>query len=109
MTEWEEWGNPNEEKYYSYMASYSPYDNVREQSYPAMLVTAGLNDPRVAYWEAAKWVAKLREYKSDSNALLLKTDMTSGHFSASDRYKLLRETALEYAFIVNQICSVQKE
>ena len=103
VTEWEEWGNPNESKYYDYMASYSPYDNVREQSYPSILVTAGLNDPRVAYWEASKWVAKLREFKTDSNPLLLKTDMTSGHFSASDRYKLLKEAAFEYAFIVDQI------
>ena len=107
VTEWEEWGNPNEMKYYEYMASYSPYDNVREQKYPAMLVTAGLNDPRVAYWEASKWVAKLREFKTDSNPLLLKTDMTSGHFSASDRYKLLKEAAFEYAFIVDQIIGVE--
>lgn len=103
VTEWEEWGNPNESKFYDYIASYSPYDNVSAQKYPAMLVTAGLNDPRVAYWEAAKWVARLRALKTDSNPLLLKTDLTSGHFSASDRYKLLRETAFEYAFIVDQI------
>jgi oligopeptidase B len=86
------------------MSSYSPYENVRGQEYPALLVTAGLNDPRVAYWEASKWVAKLREYKTDKNPLLLKTDMSSGHFSASDRYKLLKEVAFENAFIVRQIC-----
>jgi oligopeptidase B len=103
VTEWEEWGNPNEEKYFAYMESYSPYDNVKAQNYPSILVTAGLNDPRVAYWEPAKWVAKLRELKTDGNPLLLKTDMSSGHFSASDRYKFLRETAFEYAFILDQI------
>lgn len=77
----EEWGNPNEERFYEYMASYSPYDNVTSHTYPAMLVTAGLNDPRVAYWEPAKWVAKIREHKpgDDVNPLLLKTDMSSGH------------------------------
>jgi oligopeptidase B len=85
------------------MADYSPYDNVRAQPYPALLVTAGLNDPRVAYWEPAKWVAKLREMKTTDSPLLLKTDMSSGHFSASDRYKFLKETAFEYAFILDQI------
>ena len=96
-------GNPNEEKYYNYMLKYSPYDNVRAQNYPAMLITAGLNDPRVAYWEPAKWCAKLRTMKTDSNPLFLKTDMSSGHFSASDRYKFIKETAFEYAFILEQI------
>merc|ERR1711988_645686 len=82
--EWEEWGNPNEEKYHHYMDSYSPIDNVCAQEYPALLITAGLNDPRVAYWEPAKWVAKMRTLKTDSNPLLPKTDLSSGHFSASD-------------------------
>lgn len=103
VTEWLEWGNPNEERFHDYMLSYSPYDNVKAQDYPAMLVTAGLNDPRVAYWEPAKWVAKLRAVKTDRNPLLLKTDMSSGHFSASDRYKYIRETAFEYSFILDQI------
>ena len=85
------------------MEQYSPYDNVKAQNYPAILVTAGLNDPRVAYWEPAKFVAKLRAMKTDDNLLLLKTDMSSGHFSASDRYKFLKETAFEYAFILDQI------
>ena len=85
------------------MIKYSPYDNVQPQAYPALLVTAGLHDPRVAYWEPAKWVAKLRATKTDENLLLLKTDMSSGHFSASDRYKFIKETAFEYAFILEQI------
>eukprot|EP01036_Dinobryon_divergens_P029792 gene29792-38937_t len=106
VTEWEEWGNSNEEKYFAYIQSYSPYDNVKAQNYPAMFVTAGLNDPRVAYWEPAKWVAKLREYRTNPPEvpLLLKTDMSTGHFSASDRYKYIRETAVEYSFILEQIC-----
>jgi oligopeptidase B len=103
VVEWEEWGNPNEEKYHDYMRSYSPYDNVARQEYPAMLVTAGLNDPRVPYWEPAKWVAKLRAMKTDGNPLYLKTDLTTGHFSASDRYKYIKETAFEYAFMLDQI------
>lgn len=85
------------------MLSYSPYDNVVKQEYPAMLVTAGLNDPRVAYWEPMKFVAKLREMKTDKNELLFKTDLTSGHFSASDRYKYLKEAAFEYSWILSQI------
>jgi oligopeptidase B len=87
------------------MESYSPYDNVQAQDYPAMLVTAGLNDPRVAYWEPAKWVSKLRQLKTDDRPLVLKTDLSSGHFSASDRYKFIHETAFEYAFILDQITS----
>lgn len=98
-----EWGNPNEEKFFEYMQSYSPVDNVQSQNYPAMLITAGLNDPRVPYWEPLKWIAKLRQLKTDKNMLLLRTDMSSGHFSASDRYKFLREVAQEYAFILHQI------
>ena len=110
VTEWEEWGNPNEEKYFDYMMSYSPYDNVVEKNYPAMLVTAGLNDPRVAFWEPAKWVAKIRELKKnpDETPLYLKTDMSAGHFSASDRYKYIKETAFEYSFIIDQIVSGKK-
>ena len=101
--EWEEWGNPNERKFHDYMMSYSPYDNVEKKAYPALLVTAGLHDNRVAYWEPLKWVAKLRELKTDKHPLLLKTDCSAGHFSASDRYKGLRETAFEYAFIISEL------
>ena len=110
VTEWEEWGNPNEEKYFDYMMSYSPYDNVVEKKYPAMLVTAGLNDPRVAFWEPAKWVAKIRELKKnpEDTPLYLKTDMSAGHFSASDRYKYIKETAFEYSFIIDQIVNTKK-
>ncbi len=106
--EWEEWGNPNEEKYYEYMLSYDPYRNVTAQDYPAMLVMAGLHDPRVAYWEPAKWVARLRERKTDSNPLFLKTDLESGHFSSSDRFKFYREISSKYAFILNQIDAKRK-
>ena len=99
VIEWEEWGNPHLEKYYNYMKSYSPYDNVGPKAYPHMLITAGLNDPRVAYWEPAKWTAKLRATKTDDNILLLKTDMGKGHFSASGRYDYLKEVSFKYAFI----------
>jgi oligopeptidase B len=97
--EWEEWGNPAEKPYYDYIKSYSPYDNVGTRSYPAILVTAGLNDPRVSYWEPAKWVAKLRALKTDQRPLLLKTNMGAGHFGASGRYDYLKETAFHYAFL----------
>lgn len=100
VTEYEEWGDPNEETAYLYMRSYSPYDNVERKAYPNMLITAGLNDPRVSYWEPAKWVAKLRAMKTDNNLLLLKTNMGSGHFGASGRYERIKETAFEYAFLL---------
>jgi oligopeptidase B len=100
--EWEEWGNPSEKQYYDYMKSYSPYDNIAAQRYPAMLVTAGLNDPRVMYWEPAKWVAKLRASNA-SPRLLLKTEMGSGHFGSSGRYDYLKETAFYYAFILDAL------
>lgn len=103
VSEWEEWGNPNSAKYYDYMLSYSPYDNIKKQDYPSILVTGGLFDPRVAYWEPAKFVAKLREYKTDKNLLILKTDLTSGHFSASDRYKYIKECSFEYSVILNEL------
>ena len=97
--EWLEWGNPIEdEEAYRYIASYSPYDNVKAQDYPNMLVIAGLTDPRVTYWEPAKWVAKLRAAKTDDNALLLKTNMEAGHGGASGRFERLKEVALVYAF-----------
>jgi oligopeptidase B len=135
VTEWEEWGNSNEAKFHDYMRSYSPYDNLQcdSKDYPNMLVTAGLNDPRVAYWEPAKWVAKMRHLtnltektrpfssssspppppsatpssstpsSSSSRRLFLRTDMTAGHFSASDRYKLLRTRAFEYSFVLEEM------
>ena len=96
--EFDEWGNPKEEKYYEYMLSYSPYDNVKEQEYPNMLVTTGLHDSQVQYWEPAKWVAKLRDHKTGDNLLLLHTNMEAGHGGASGRYEALREIAREYAF-----------
>ncbi|WGV23261.1 S9 family peptidase [Halotia branconii] len=101
--EWEEWGNPNDKVYYEYMKSYSPYDNVEAKDYPDLLITAGLNDSRVKYWEPAKWTAKLRELKTDHNILLLKTNMDAGHSGASGRYESLRELAFEYAFILDRL------
>ncbi|MBP7172829.1 MAG: S9 family peptidase [Cloacibacterium sp.] len=98
--EYDEWGNPNEEEYYHYMKSYSPYDNVEAKDYPNLLVTTGLHDSQVQYWEPAKWVAKLRELKTDKNLLLFKTDMKSGHGGASGRFESLKEDALEYAFLL---------
>ncbi len=99
--EYDEWGNPNEEDYYVYMKSYSPYDNVVEQEYPNMLVTTGLHDSQVQYWEPAKWVAKLRELKTDNNILLLHTNMETGHGGASGRFDALKEVAEEYSFILD--------
>lgn len=101
--EWDEWGNPAEAAFYDYMKSYSPYDNVEAKEYPHMMVTTGLNDPRVAYWEPAKWVARLRELKTDSNTLVLKTNMGAGHFGASGRVNHLREIAATYAFLLDKI------
>lgn len=99
--EWEEWGNPKTKKYYDYMKSYSPYDNVEKKAYPNMLVTTGLHDSQVQYWEPAKWVAKLRTLKTDQNQLLLHTNMEAGHGGASGRFEALKEVALEYAFMLN--------
>ncbi|MFV0304404.1 MAG: S9 family peptidase [Moheibacter sp.] len=97
--EYDEWGNPNEKIYYDYMLSYSPYDQIEVKSYPNMLVTTGLHDSQVQYWEPAKWIAKLREMKTDNNLLLLKTDMETGHSGASGRFESLKELAFEFAFI----------
>jgi len=98
--EYDEWGNPNEEKYYEYMLSYSPYDNVKEQEYPNILVTTGLHDSQVQYWEPAKWVAKLRDKKTDDNLLLMYCNMDTGHGGASGRFERFKETAMEYAFML---------
>ncbi len=99
VPEYEEWGNPAEKAYFDLMLSYSPYDNIKPQTYPHMLVTGGLNDPRVQYWEPAKWTAKLRELKTGDNLLLLKMHMGAGHAGASGRYDYLKEIALDYAFM----------
>lgn len=99
--EYDEWGNPNNEEFYHYMKSYSPYDNVKAQVYPNMLVTTGLHDSQVQYWEPAKWVAKMRELKTDENLLLFHTNMEAGHGGASGRFEALREVAEEYAFLLD--------
>ncbi len=99
--EYDEWGDPNRPVYYNYMKSYSPYDNVEAKAYPNLLVTAGLHDSQVQYWEPAKWVAKLRALKTDKNKLLLHIDMDSGHSGASGRFESLKEVALEYAFLLD--------
>ena len=102
--EWPEWGNPIEDKAaFDLILSYSPYDQVKRQAYPPIMVTAGLNDPRVTYWEPAKWVAKLREMKTDDNELILKTNMGAGHGGKSGRFESLKETAEEFAFILWQL------
>ena len=105
ILERDEWGNPNEQVMYDYIKSYSPYDNVREQQYPALFITAGFHDPQVGYWEPAKWAAKIRARKTDSNLLILKTELKSGHRGKSGRYDAMKETALEYAFVLDQITS----
>ena len=99
--EYDEWGNPNEKQYYDYMLSYSPYDNVEAKDYPAMLITTGLHDSQVQYWEPAKWAAKLRALKTDKNPLYLKTEMDYGHGGASGRFEGYKEVALEYAFMLD--------
>jgi oligopeptidase B len=101
--EYEEWGNPNEKEFYEYMLSYSPYDNVEAQNYPAMMVTSGLHDSQVQYWEPAKWVAKLRDVKTDDNLLILHTNMDAGHGGASGRFRQYKESAMEYAFFFDQL------
>ena len=101
--EYDEWGNPNEKAAYDYMLSYSPYDQVKAQDYPNMLMTAGLHDSQVQYWEPAKWVAKLRAMKTDENLLLFKTNMDAGHGGQSGRFRRYRETALSYAFMLDLV------
>ena len=98
--EYDEWGNPNDEEYYDYMKSYSPYDNIEVKKYPNTLITTGLHDSQVQYWEPAKWTAKLRDLKTDNNILIFKTDMSSGHGGASGRFESLKEDALEYGFLL---------
>lgn len=101
--EWDEWGNPQNREDYFYMKSYSPYDNVEAKDYPHLYITTGLNDPRVGYWEPAKWVARLRALKTDNNVLVLKTNMGAGHFGASGRFNQLKESAECYAFVLDRL------
>ena len=101
--EYLEWGNPNEEKPYKYMRSYSPYDNIGKKAYPSILVETSLNDSQVMYWEPAKYVAKLRTQKTDSNPLLLRTNMDAGHGGASGRYDALHDVAWDFAWMLTQL------
>ena len=100
--EWEEWGNPSEKQYFDYMLSYSPYDNVRPLEYPHLLITSGIDDPRVQYWEPTKWAAKLRGAKTTDTDLLLKTNMGAGHFGKSGRYGHLEDNAFVYAYLLDK-------
>jgi oligopeptidase B len=99
--EYDEWGNPNEKIYYDYMKSYSPYDNIKNQQYPNLLITAGLHDSQVQYWEPAKWVARLRLQSNNTSDLFLKTNMDAGHGGSSGRFEALKEVASEYAFLLD--------
>ena len=101
--EYEEWGDPKIPEHYAYMKSYSPYDNVAAREYPRALFTAGLNDPRVAYWEPVKMVAKLRELKTDDNTLLLVTNFKEGHRGGSGRYDAIRQEAFAHAFVLDSV------
>ena len=103
VIEWEEWGNPKDKKYFDCMRAYSPYDNIRPVEYPHILVLAGLNDPRVQYWEPAKWTAKLRATALGEQILIMKTDMGAGHGGNSGRYGHIKDTAFEYAFILDMV------
>ncbi len=104
--EYDEWGDPKNKEHYDYMLSYSPYDNIRAAEYPNILLTGGFHDPRVAYWEPAKFAAKLRELKTDDNLLLLKTNFNSGHAGSSGRYDYLKEVAFEYAFLTDRLLGI---
>ena len=101
--EYEEWGDPNDREAFEYMLQYSPYDNLRQGEYPAMLVKTSLNDSQVMYWEPAKYVAKLRRLKTDGHVLLLNTNMSAGHGGASGRYDYLKEIAFDYAFLLREL------
>ncbi len=99
--EFDEWGNPKNKDYYDYIKTYSPYDNIEKKNYPNLLVTTGYWDSQVQYWEPAKWVAKLRDFKTDSNLLIMDCNMEVGHGGASGRFKRYKEVALEYAFLLH--------
>jgi oligopeptidase B len=101
--EYDQWGNPDNKEYFDYIMSYSPYDNVRSTEYPHILITTGLNDPRVAYWEPAKFAAKLRELKTDDKILVLRTNFEAGHAGASGRYDFLKEVAFDFAFLIDKV------
>ena len=101
--EYDQWGNPDNQQYFDYMLSYSPYDNLRPTAYPHLLITSGLNDPRVAYWEPAKFAARLRALKTDDRLLVLKTNLDAGHAGSSGRYDYLKEVAEEYAFLIDRL------
>jgi len=104
VEEWAEWGNPNEAKYFHYMMGYSPMHNVKAgMTYPAMLILGGLNDPRVAYWEPAKWAQVLRSNVANCDEILLKMDLAAGHFSAANRYHYLREMSFQYAWLIDRL------
>ena len=98
-SEYDEWGNPNKKIFYEYILSYSPYDNVKKIKYPNLLVTTGLHDSQVQYWEPAKWVAKIRDLKKGDNLLFLDTNMETGHGGASGRFEAIKEVSKEYAFL----------
>jgi oligopeptidase B len=101
--EYDEWGNPNQKAAYFYIKSYSPYDNVKDQAYPAILATTGFHDSQVQYWEPAKWVAKLRDHQKGASPILLYTNMDTGHGGASGRYERYKDTAREYAFLLDLV------
>ena len=101
--DYEEWGNPQSKKNYNYIKSYAPYENIKRQAYPNILITTGINDTRVPYWESAKFVAKLRALKTDNNYLMLKTYLTAGHSGPSGRYEKIQKRAFEYAFLINLV------
>jgi oligopeptidase B len=103
IAEYEEWGDPRIREQYDYLRSFSPYENTTSRDYPTILATAGLYDPRVQYWEPAKWIAKLRALKTDQNVVLLKTEMVGGHAGPSGRYDYLKDIAFEYAFLLNAL------
>ncbi|MGB2274073.1 MAG: prolyl oligopeptidase family serine peptidase, partial [Flavicella sp.] len=99
--EYDEWGNPDDKTYYDYIKQYSPYDNVTAQEYPNLMITTGLHDSQVQYWEPAKWIAKLRDYTTSTNKLIMHTDMETGHGGASGRFDALKETARDYVFFLD--------
>jgi oligopeptidase B len=109
VTEYEEWGNPKDPVYYDYISSYSPYDNVTDKPYPNLFASAGLNDPRVSYWEPAKWVAKQRLLKNQKRVLILRTNMGAGHGGDSGRFDRIKQTAREYAFAIDMLGQSQKK
>ena len=106
VVEWEEWGNPELAEEYAWIRAYAPYENVEDVAYPPLLVTAGLNDPRVSYWEPAKWVQRLRERSTSGAEVLLKTEMSAGHFARSGRYDLWRDEAIVLAFVLTRLGAV---